>query len=356
MSLRLRSVASTAVVAFFCAAAPLCAQSAPPDSGAAPAFREVVDETGRAVRIPQPVKRIVSLAPSMTETVYALGVQDRLVGDTDFCDYPPDAQTKTKVGGGINPSLEKIASLHPDLVLVTKAFNLPETVHSLEGLGISSYATDPHTVNDIITSTKRVADLLGVPDAGTTVGDDMQRRLNQLQHQLGALPPRQVLFVVWTQPLISVGRSTFIADALLHAGAVSIVDSSQDWPHVSLEEVARLQPEYLVFADSHSETVSAQVDTLATLPAWRILNAVANRRFAVISDAVNRPAPRIVSAIEDLARQLHPEAFADKPSDAKDKEKQTSPGPAKSSRNFAHDMPSQPLETHALAGGCTCAL
>jgi iron complex transport system substrate-binding protein len=292
----------------------------------------------------------------MTEVVYALGVQDRLVGDTDFCDYPPDAQTKTKVGGGINPSLEKIASLHPDLVLVTKAFNLPETVQSLEGLGISSYATDPHTVNDIITSTKKVADLLGVHDAGAAVGEDMQRQLNQLQHQLAALPPRQVLFVVWTQPLISVGKNTFIADALLHAGAVSIVDSSQDWPHVSLEEVARLQPEYLVFADSHSETVPARVDTLATLPAWRILNAVANRRFAVISDAVNRPAPRIVASIEDLARQLHPEAFNDKPPDAKDKGKQISPGPAKPSRNFAYVMPSQSLETRNLARGCACAL
>jgi len=293
----------------------------------------------------------------MTETVYALGVQDRLVGDTDYCDYPPDAQTKTKVGGAVNPSLEKIASLHPDLVLVTKALNLPETVHSLDGLGISSYASDPHTVNDILTSTLKVADLLGVPEAGAMVTGEMQQRLNSLKRRLGSFPPRQALFVVWTQPLISVGRSTFIADALLHAGAVSIVDSSQDWPHVSLEEVARLQPEYLIFADSHSETVPAQVDALATLPAWRILNAVANRRFAVISDAVNRPAPRIVSAIEDLARQLHPEVFADKPTGAKEKiEKQTSPEPTKPPQNFVFVFPSQSTGTRSLAGGCACAL
>ena len=356
MSLLLRSAAFAAIAAFLFFATPLRAQSASPDSPPAPAFREVVDETGRTVHVPQPVRRIVSLAPSMTETVYALGLQDRLVGDTDYCDYPPDAQTKTKVGGGINPSLEKIVSLHPDLVLVTKAFNLPETVHSLEGLGISSYATDPHTVNDIITSTKKVADLLGVPDAGATVGDEMQHRLDQLQHRLAALPPRQVLFVVWTQPLISVGRGTFIADALLRAGAVSIVDSSQDWPHVSLEEVAHLQPDYLVFADSHSEMVPAQVDALATLPAWRILNAVANRRFAVISDAVNRPAPRIVSAIEELAKQLHPEAFAEKPSDTKDKiEKQNPPESAKAFRNFALPLQNPSLEARTRSGGCACA-
>src|ERR1700752_4858196 len=99
------------------------AQSAAASVEATPAGREVTDETGRTVRIPQPVQRIVSLAPSLTETIYALGLQDRLVGDTDYCDYPADAQKKTKVGGGINPSLEIIASLHPDLVLVTKSFN-----------------------------------------------------------------------------------------------------------------------------------------------------------------------------------------------------------------------------------------
>ena len=90
---------------------------------AAQSFREVVDETGRTVRIPQPVMRIVSLAPSLTETIYALGLQDRLVGDTDYCDYPPEAQKKQKVGGAINPSLEEIAHLRPDVVLVTKHLN-----------------------------------------------------------------------------------------------------------------------------------------------------------------------------------------------------------------------------------------
>ena len=117
---------------------------------ATPAYREVVDETGRTVRVPAQVLRIVSLAPSLTETVYALGLQDRLVGDTDFCDYPPEAQTKTKVGGAINPSLEVIAHLRPDLVLVTKHLNTLDTVHSLDALGIASYATDPRTVDEVL--------------------------------------------------------------------------------------------------------------------------------------------------------------------------------------------------------------
>lgn len=352
---RFRSPALAALAAFLCAAAPARAQSTPAASLAAPAFREVLDETGRTVRIPQPVRRIVSLAPSLTETVYALGLQDRLVGDTDYCDYPPDAQKKTKVGGAINPSLEKIVSLHPDLVLVT-SLNRFETEHALDELGISSYGTDPHTVDDIIISTKKLADVLGVPEAGAAVAEDMQHRLALLQQRIGALPPKHVLFVVWTQPLISVGKGTFIADALRRAGAVSIVDSGQDWPQVNLEEVARLQPEFLVFADSHSEAAPQALETLATLPAWRILNAVSKRRYAVISDAVNRPAPRIVSAIEELARQLHPEAFVEKPADAKEKIERENP-PARP-RSFSHSafLTEAGLdEVPATMGGCACA-
>jgi iron complex transport system substrate-binding protein len=295
------------------------AQSSPPISSASAAFREVTDEVGRTVRVPQPVKRIVSLAPSLTETIYALGLQDRLVGDTDYCDYPPDAQKKTKVGGGINPSLEVIAALHPDIVLVTKGFNRLETVHALDGLGISSYATDPHTVKDIIASVKKLATLLGLPQEGTSVAAEMEHQLANLQQRLASSPTKRVLFVVWHQPLTSIGKHTFIADALRLAGAVSIVDSEQDWPHVSLEEVARLQPDFLVFAASHSDAVSPTVEALAALPGWSIVDAVKNRRIAVISEAVNRPAPRIVLAIEDLARQLHPDAFAEKPESGNEK-------------------------------------
>ena len=274
-----------------------------------PVTRNVVDEVGRTVRVPITISRIVSLAPSLTETLYALGVQDRLVADTVYCDYPPDAQKKPKVGGAIDPNLEQIVTLRPDLVLLTKGLNRLDTVRALETLGIPSYATDPHTVDEIISSTQKLAAVLNVPEAGKSLADDMQRQLALLQEKLGPVPPKRVLFIVWTEPLISVGRNTFIADALRRAGATSIVDSGQDWPQVSLEEVVRLQPDYLVFASSHSGAAENDFEALANRAGWRILEAVRDRRYAVISDAVNRPAPRIVSAIEDLARQLHPEAF-----------------------------------------------
>lgn len=278
-----------------------------------PGFREVTDETGRTVKIPLSVRRVVSLAPSLTETLYALGLQDMLVGDTDFCDYPADAMKKHKVGGAISPNLEEVAALHPDLVLVTKGLNRLETVNALEQMGIPAYATNPNTVEEVVSSTERLAELLGAPEAGTKLAAELEKRLTELKERLKGVRPTRVLFVVWTEPLISAGQHTFVADALRHAGAVSIVNSRQDWPQMSLEEVVHLQPEYLVFAASHSEAATRDFETLAKRPGWESLEAVKNKRLAVISDAVNRPAPRIVSAIEDLALQLHPKVFAAAP-------------------------------------------
>ena len=278
---------------------------------------EVVDEVGRTVRIPVNPTRIISLAPSLTETVYALGADDRLVGDTDYCDYPPAAQKKPKVGGVVDPNLEQIVALHPDLVLVTKDSNRLETVRALQNFGIPAYATAPRKVNDIITSTEKLADVLNVSAAGKSVADDMERRLAALQSKLSGVPLRRVLFVVWIEPLISVGQGTFVADAIGKAGAVSIVDSSQDWPQISMEEVVHLQPDFLVFAPSHTQTAGQNYESLANLPSWSLLTAVREHHFAVASDAIIRPAPRMISAIEDLARQLHPQAFTSPPAQEK---------------------------------------
>jgi iron complex transport system substrate-binding protein len=115
---------------------------------------------------------------------------------------------------------------------------------------------------------------------------------------------------VWTEPLISIGRGTFIADALRHAGAQSVVDTAAEWPGINLEEMVRLQPEYLVFASSHAGDTQHDIAALRMRPGWRNLEAMRRGNIAVISDAINRPAPRMVDAIEQLARALHPESFA----------------------------------------------
>jgi len=272
-------------------------------------MRDVTDELGRKIQIPQTIHRVVSVAPSITETLYALGLQDRLVGDSDYCDYPQEAKQKAHVGGTISPSIEMIASLHPDVVLVTKGINRLDTVKSLASIGIPSYAMDPHSVAEILTSTQRLAELMGAAQAGDTLATELRRQLAETHERVAPYPPRRVLYVVWPQPLISIGQDTFMADALRYSGAISIVNEPQSWPQISLEEVARQQPEFLVFSGSHMASASVNIDALAESPGWRILNAVRERRFANTSDAIERTSPRIVSAIAALARQFHPEAF-----------------------------------------------
>jgi iron complex transport system substrate-binding protein len=290
-----------------------------PPVQAQPATREVTDDLGRTIRIPMTPVRIVSLAPSTTETLYALNMQDRLVGDTDYCDYPAAAKEKPRVGGPKNPNLEQIVALHPDLVLVTKSLNRLETVNALQTLGIPSYAQNARTVEEIIASTQKLADLLGAGETGKAIGEELRERLNVLRGKLEGVEPTRVLFIVWTEPLMSVGQKTFIADVLRKAGAVSIVDSEQDWPKVSLEEVARIQPEYLVTTETpHTGSGSHGLEDLTSLPGWRLLQAVQNRRFALVNDVVTRPSPRIILAIEELARQLHPNLFQEKMRPAKE--------------------------------------
>jgi iron complex transport system substrate-binding protein len=315
--------------------------------------REVTDELGRKIQIPLTIHRVISLAPSITETLYALGLQDRLIADSDFCDYPPEAKLKPHVGGSITPSIEAIASLHPDLVLVTKGLNRLDTVNSLATLGIPSYTTDPHTIADILTSMKRLADLLGAAQAGDTLATEMRQQLAETQQRVAPYPPRRVLYVVWPQPLISIGQDTFIADALRYSGAISIVNEPQSWPQISLEEVARSQPDFLVFSGSHMASASIKIEELAASPGWRILNAVRDRRYANTSDAIERTSPRIVSAIADLARQFHPEAFANSGAGANTTPNEKSEPKAPDGSSATPTPPQAQLESIGIAE-CAC--
>jgi iron complex transport system substrate-binding protein len=306
------AIATASLVAWGAPAARAQATNPPTETPPA-ASREVTDEAGRKVSVPQPVRRIVSLAPNLTETVYALGAQERLVGDTDACDYPPEAQAKAKVGSGMNPNLEQLVALKPDLVLVTTAFNRRETVAALERIGIATYATDPKTTESILGSLERLGDVLGVRERGEELAAKLRERLADLSQRLAEQQPKRVLFVVWADPLISVGRNTFLTDAIRLAGGHSVVDSTQDWPHFSLEEVIHLQPDFLIFATGHVGDAESEVESLAKLPGWRSLDAIRLHRIAVVSDAIIRPGPRVIDAIIELARQLHPEAFEQKP-------------------------------------------
>ena len=152
---------------------------------------------------------------------------------------------------------------------------------------------------EILTSTQQLADLLGAAQAGDELATKLRRELLETRQRVAPYPPRRVLYVVWPQPLISIGQDTFIADALRYSGAMSIVNEPQSWPQISLEEVARQQPDFLVFSGSHMASASVNIEALAESPGWRILNAVRERRYANTSDAIERTSPRIVSAIAE---------------------------------------------------------
>lgn len=290
------------------------AQASAPNGAASPAdakpaaMRTVIDDNNRKVVVPVNVQRVVSLAPNLTETIYALGLEDKLVGDTDYCDTPPAAKLKPHVGGTMNPNLEAIVALHPDVV-VAGAINQWETERALEHLGIPVYGSDPQTVEGMLGSTRRIADLLGAGAKGAELVEQLQTRLDALKAKLAERPLVHVLFVVWMDPLITTGQDTFIADALKWAGAESVVTSSQKWPHLSFEEVVRVQPDYIVLTPDHQESNAAGLADLRSRNGWKDLEAVEKGHVITISAAVNRPSPGMIDAIEQAARLLHPEVF-----------------------------------------------
>jgi iron complex transport system substrate-binding protein len=271
--------------------------------------RVVTDEAGRRVAIPAEVKRIVTLAPNLTETIYALGLDDRLAGDTDYCDSPPAARSKPHVGSLVNPSIEAIVALHPDLVLATTSINRGETVDALARLGIPVYTNNSRTVREMLNSIARLANLIGAAARGEALVTQLRARLDRLRARFADRRLSHVLFVVWEDPLITIGQNTFIADALRWAGAESVVLSKQNWPHLSFEEVVRLQPDYIIFTENHAGSGPTDLAELRSRPVWKGLEAVQMGHVISLSEEIARPSPGLVDAIEQLAHELHPELF-----------------------------------------------
>lgn len=279
------------------------ANAAPASSpSAAQAARAVTDETGRHITIPAKVNRIVSLAPNLTETIYALGAGDRLVGDTNYCDNPPEAKSKPHVGNPQQPSLEAVVALHPDVVLATGSINTPETADTLLKLGIPVYTTYPRTVRDMLDSIAEIGEVIGAKEQGDSLKKSLRARLDALQSRLADHPLAHVLFLVQGDPPMSIGSNTFIADALRWAGAESILVTHQDWPSPSFEEILRLQPDYIVGMDADLASVRSNAE-------WQGLMAVKRGRIVAVSDEFEKPSPGLVDAIERLAHELHPEVF-----------------------------------------------
>jgi iron complex transport system substrate-binding protein len=271
----------------------------------AAAGRVVKDQTGRTVNLPDNPRRLVSLAPNITETVYALGLGAELVGDTDYCDYPPEAEKKPHVGTMVNPSLERIVALKPDLALGTPEANRRETADQLERLGIPVYGVTAGTLAGTLASIEDLGQILGHAGEARSLVAKLQVRIDEVEKRIAGQPKPKALFVVWYRPLITVGPHTFIADVIRAAGGIPVGEGLKgEWPRLSLEELLPQNPDVILFPKT--ESFSPSPEEFRSLPGWKNLRAVKEGRMYFVSETIMRPSPRLVDALEELAGILHP--------------------------------------------------
>ena len=272
---------------------------------AAGSARTVKDQTGRMVNVPENPHRLVSLAPNITEIVYALGLGNELVGDTDNCDFPPRATSKPHVGTMVNPSLERIVALKPDLALGTPEANRRETADQLERLGVPVYGVTANTLAGTLASIEDLGKVLGHAAEASRLVAQMQVRIDRVENRIKGRPEPRVLFVVWYRPLITVGPSTFIADVIRAAGGNPIGENLKgEWPRLTLEELLPLSPDVILFPKT--ESFSPGLEEFRGLPGWKDLRAVEDGRMYFVSETIERSGPRLVDALEELANLLHP--------------------------------------------------
>jgi len=269
----------------------------------------VVDQTGHAVTLPAAPRRIVSLVPGVTEILFAIGAQDAVVGVTDFCDYPPDARRKARVGDMLSPNLETLVSLRPDLVVATRSGNREETFDQLKRLGLPVYLVDePPSIAGVLRLVGGLGQLTGHRAAAAAIAAGLERRIASVRERVAGRPHPRVLYVLWPEPLIVPGRGSLVSELIASAGGESVTaDQAQGYPRMSLEAAVGRAPEVIILARHGAGTgpaVLPQWQRLESLPAIR-----SGRLYAADGDLLHRYGPRVVDGLELLARLIHPEAF-----------------------------------------------
>jgi len=253
-------------------------------------------------------QRIISLAPNMTEVLFALGLGNRIVGVTSFCDYPAEAKGKPKVGGMSNPSLEAVISLKPDLVVMTIDGNPREFEERLRSLGIKTYVFKACRLRELPKGIRDLGKALGVQEEAETFAREFEAAVKRVgaregmtgTHTLSAM--KRVLFIVWPEPLIAAGPGTVIDDALTLIGLDNIAsDSRVSYPKYSIEEIIRRAPEVIVIGRGmdHKDIEKISAGLLKRLHS---VPAVRNKRVFYVSDDLYRLGPRTIRGIDEISR------------------------------------------------------
>jgi iron complex transport system substrate-binding protein len=275
--------------------------------------RTFTDPLGRSVQVPNEPRRVVSLAPSITEIVFALGRESQLVGVTRFSDYPPAAGNLPKVGSYIHLDVERIAALRPDLCIGIKDGNPLTAIDQLQGLGIPVFAVDPRDLESVMHSIAVIGDLLNAAPRADAIVADMQARLDRVRRRVAQSRRRpRVFFQLAASPMVSVGGGTFIHDLIVKAGGSNVADGPNPYPRYSREQVIALAPEVIVISSMERAGGFDQVRT--EWMQWPAIPAVArNAVFVAPSNLFDRPSPRLVEGLELLAGYIHPDLFEVRP-------------------------------------------
>ncbi len=288
----LRGLVALVAVVWIAAPITLAAETAP---------RHVRDGAGRDVTIRAVPRRIVSLAPSVTEMLFALTAGPLVVGVTDFCDFPAEASRLPRIGGMIHPDLERIVALRPDLAIATTAGNYRDDAERLERLGVPVYTVASGSIDEIMQGFLSTGDLIGAGErAGVLVGS-LRARLDAVRSATAGRARPPTLFVIEPDPLVVPGGGTFLGEALEAAGADLVTrHAASGWAQFDLERVVQLKPRIILTPEANR----AWTTTIGTRPIWKDLPAVREGRVHVISDSIQHPGPRLVDGVEEVAELL----------------------------------------------------
>jgi len=267
----------------------------------------LTDDAGRRVSLPVRVNRIISLAPNLTEIVFAVGAGDRLVGRTSYCDFPAEAKSVPEVGDTLHPSLERIISLKPQVVLISTASQLEVFTQQLQSQNIAVFVTDPHDLEGVFKSIAQVGEMLGQKEQASLLVQKLRERAGTVEAAVKQKPAVRVFYQLSAEPLYTAGHDAFVTDLIRRAGGFSVtVDVPGAWPKYSNESALAAKPEAIILPTGGSMGAGNSTVTEALRQSPAVL---AGRVYKINDDHLVRPGPRAVDGLEELARALHPDAF-----------------------------------------------
>ena len=263
----------------------------------------LVDDLNNKITLNSQPKRIITLAPSLTEMIYELGMGNKLVGNTTYCDYPDEAKKITKVGDLLNVDAEKVLMLKPDLVFVTIEGNTQESYKKLKDLGIKVFVSNPRNYDGIKKTFKDLANIFSVTKKADSIITGWDNRINKLTAFNSSDTNKYIMFIIELKPLIVAGNKTFLNEYIRLAGYKNIVyDSKVNYPILNREEVLKRNPSFIIFSYEDKEIAKK---ILKLYPEWKKIDAIKNNGVITINPNVYfRPGVRFVDAAEELIKNL----------------------------------------------------